>query len=53
MSFISIRPVTVEQRREREQRQRDLEREQTQRETDLIIAELLEKISRLEANEND
>lgn len=53
MSIIATRPITVEQKREREQKQRERDNEQLQLDQDLIIAELLEKISRLEAERND
>lgn len=53
MSFIATRPISVEQQRQREQKQRERDNEQLQLEHDLIIAELLEKISRLEAERND
>lgn len=46
MSTVITRPLTPEQLREREQKQSQIE-------YDLIIAELLEKISRLEVERND
>lgn len=53
MSFKIQRPLTVEQKRARQQKQKDREQEQLKIEQDLIIAELLEKIAQLEANQHD
>lgn len=53
MSFVTIRPITVEQQREREAKKAAQEAELIQIGNDLIIAELLEKIAKLEAEQND
>lgn len=53
MSVVVSRPLTDEQLRERERKIAERQNAQLQADTDLIIAELLEKISRLEANQND
>ena len=48
MSFVSIRPITEEQKREREAKKAAREAELIQIGNDLINAELLEKIAKLE-----
>ncbi|MBO4779875.1 MAG: hypothetical protein J5497_04470 [Selenomonadaceae bacterium] len=53
MSFVTIRPITEEQKREREAKKAAQEAELIQIGNDLIIADLLEKIAKLEADIND
>lgn len=53
MSFKIIRPLTDEQKRARKAKQAEREDSERKIEQDLIIAELLEKIAQLEANQND
>lgn len=53
MSFVTVRPITDEQKREREAKKAAREAELIQIGNDLIIAELLEKIAKLEAEQND
>ena len=53
MSFKVRRPLSDEQMRIRKQKQNEREDAERKLEQDLIIAELLAKISALEANQND
>lgn len=53
MSFVKVRPITDEQKREREAKKAARDAELIQIGNDLIITELLEKIAKLEAEQND